>query len=115
MASAPGYGRRDASILLQQRGVDDTPRRYTDIDLLSGSSRMRFPVSAKMAFAIAGATGGTPGSPPPPGAAVLSTRSTDVRRGASLIRTIRPPPRKLSCSMAPPFMVIPPYNARLIP
>src|SRR3954470_18199477 len=87
----------------------------TDSDLISGSSRMRVPVSANIAFAIAGATGGTPGSPTPPGAAVLSTRSRVVRRGASLMRTMRPPPRKLSCWMAPRFMVMPPYMARLMP
>ena len=33
----------------------------------SGSARMRLPVSAKTAFAIAGATSGTPASPIPPG------------------------------------------------
>jgi hypothetical protein len=33
--------------------------------LLSGSSRTRFPVRAKMAFASAGAAGGTGGSPIP--------------------------------------------------
>ena len=33
----------------------------------NGSERRRFPVAAKMAFATAGATGGTPGSPTPVG------------------------------------------------
>src|SRR3954470_10542186 len=59
------------------------------------SKRMRVPVRANIAFAIAGATGGTPGSPPPPGAAVLSTRSRLMRRGVSLIGTI--PPRREGC------------------
>src|SRR5713226_4169014 len=33
----------------------------------SGSSRIRFPVAAKMALQTAGANGGTPGSPTPAG------------------------------------------------
>src|SRR6266853_6965207 len=39
----------------------------------SGSSRIRFPVAAKMALQTAGANGGTPGSPTPAGGASLST------------------------------------------
>jgi uncharacterized protein len=39
----------------------------------TGSTRMRFPVAAKIALQIAGAIGGTPGSPTPPGGASLST------------------------------------------
>jgi hypothetical protein len=37
-----------------------------------GSARIRFPVAAKMALQSAGAMGGTPGSPTPPGGALLS-------------------------------------------
>ena len=40
---------------------------------LIGSRRMRFPVAAKMALQTAGARGGTPGSPTPPGSSALST------------------------------------------
>ena len=40
----------------------------------SGSSRKRLPVSTKSAFASAGAIGGVPGSPTPPGLRVLGTR-----------------------------------------
>ena len=36
--------------------------RHTSFALRNGSSRTRLPVAAKIAFAIAGATGGTPGS-----------------------------------------------------
>ena len=43
---------------------------------MNGISRSRFPVSAKIAFAIAGATGGTPGSPAPACGAWLATSST---------------------------------------
>ena len=39
-----------------------------------GKSRIRLPVAAKMALQIAGAIGGTPGSPTPAGAASLVTR-----------------------------------------
>ena len=39
----------------------------------SGSSRIRFPVAAKIALQTAGANGGTPGSPTPAGGASLST------------------------------------------
>ena len=38
-----------------------------------GSFLTRFPVAAKIAFATAGATGGTPGSPTPVGFSVLGT------------------------------------------
>ena len=56
---------------------DQTTTSHTCIDLNSGSSRMRFPVSANTAFAMAGATGGTPGSPTPPGGA-LALHELDV-------------------------------------
>jgi hypothetical protein len=41
--------------------------------LASGSSRILFPVAAKIALQTAGANGGTPGSPTPAGGASLST------------------------------------------
>jgi hypothetical protein len=40
---------------------------------LIGRRRTRLPVAAKIAFATAGATGGTPGSPTPVGFSVLGT------------------------------------------
>ena len=39
----------------------------------TGSARMRFPTAAKIPLQIAGAIGGTPGSPTPPGGALLAT------------------------------------------
>src|SRR5581483_7760327 len=59
---------------------------YTSLVLLIGNSRMRFPVAAKIALQIAGAIGGTPGSPTPAGSAPFCTRVTCTSRGASLIR-----------------------------
>ena len=44
----------------------------------SGSSRRRWPVSANTALATAGAIGGTPGSPTPPGFSVLGTMWTST-------------------------------------
>jgi hypothetical protein len=55
----------------------------------TGSWRTRWPVAANTAFATAGATGGTPGSPAPPGRASLPTRSTVMPRGASPMRARR--------------------------
>src|SRR5258708_209601 len=52
-----------------------------------GSLRMRLPVTAKIAFASAGATGGTPGSPTPVGFSVLGTICTSIS-GDSKIRSI---------------------------
>jgi hypothetical protein len=52
-----------------------------------GSVRMRLPVSAKIALQRAGATGGTPGSPRPPGAAPESRMCVSTT-GISLIRII---------------------------
>ncbi len=39
---------------------------------------MRLPVAAKIASATAGAIGGTPGSPTPPGASLLCTMCTST-------------------------------------
>jgi len=49
------------------RGHNYTPSLFRE----SGSSRMRFPVAAKIALQRAGANGGTPGSPTPAGGALL--------------------------------------------
>jgi len=54
----------------------------------SGSLRMRLPVAANIAFATAGAIGGVPGSPIPPGASVLGTICTSTF-GISFMRSIR--------------------------
>jgi hypothetical protein len=54
---------------------------------LIGSRRTRFPVAAKIALAIAGATGGTPGSPTPVGCSVLGTIYTSIA-GDSNMRTM---------------------------
>src|SRR5438445_9245416 len=43
-----------------------------------GKRRTRFPVTAKIALASAGATGGTPGSPTPVGFALLGTIYTSI-------------------------------------
>jgi acyl-CoA thioesterase len=51
-----------------------------------GRRRTRFPVSAKSAFATAGAMGGSPGSPIPPGAAVLGRMKVSTL-GISEIRS----------------------------
>ena len=56
--------------------------------LPTGSRRTRLPVAAKIAFANAGASGGTPVSPIPSGASVLGTTYTSIS-GASLIRSTR--------------------------
>lgn len=45
---------------------------------VSGNSRTRFPVAAKIALQMAGAIGGTPGSPTPAGGAKLSTMCTST-------------------------------------
>src|SRR6266849_10192954 len=52
-----------------------------------GSRRIGLPVAAKMALHTAGAIGGVPGSPTPPGASPLSIICTSAL-GASLMRTM---------------------------
>ncbi len=52
-----------------------------------GSRRIRFPAAAKIALHTAGAAGGTPGSPTPPGASWLSTIETSTA-GISRMRSI---------------------------
>src|SRR5262249_53413593 len=53
-----------------------------------GSRRSRFPVTAKIAFATAGATVGTPGSPTPPIFSLLGTICASTT-GISFMRSIR--------------------------
>src|SRR5689334_8223158 len=71
-------------------GVVENPKKSVQPGRRSaariGSRRMRFPVAAKMALATAGAAGGTPGSPQPPGGSALGTIWTSMTGGASLIR-----------------------------
>lgn len=52
-----------------------------------GSLRIRLPVSAKTALATAGAIGGVPGSPTPPGGSALGMMWTSTT-GISLMRSI---------------------------
>ena len=52
----------------------------------TGRSRTRLPVAAKIALQMAGAIGGTPGSPTPAGGASLATMCTRVLSGASFMR-----------------------------
>ena len=47
-----------------------------------GMLRMRLPVAVKMAFAIAGATGGMAGSPSPVGGLLVFTKCTSICGGA---------------------------------
>ena len=60
---------------------------YTPFDGVSenGRDRKRLPVAAKIAFEIAGASVGTPGSPTPVGGAPEATICTSIF-GMSLIR-----------------------------
>src|SRR5262249_3448872 len=67
----------------------EEPRDHTGTVFAIGSSRIRLPVSAKIAFASAGATGGTPGSPIRPGGPSLSIVSTWIVRGAEPMRSRR--------------------------
>ena len=85
----------------QARGVGRRPHTSPpgDSSVSAGSignRRSRFPVSAKTAFATAGATGGSGGSPSPVGDSALGTKWTSTR-GASLSRSRRYS-SKFSCS-----------------
>ncbi len=60
------------------------PMAYAS-DKSNGSLRRRLPVNAATALAIAGAMGGTPGSPRPVGGSSLGTKYT-ATDGASVIR-----------------------------
>ena len=79
----------------------------------NGSFRSRCPEAAKIAFATAGAAGGKPGSPIPPGSSLLLTKCTSTG-GASLIR-IGSYPSKFVCSTAPFLIVISFFSAALSP
>ncbi len=57
-------------------------------DFKNGSTWMRLPVAAKMAFATAGPTGATPGSPTPVGGSADGTMCTSTF-GISLMRNTR--------------------------
>ena len=78
----PGFERELLEGFAQLHRHDHAGSRFP-----SGSSRRRSPVAAKIALAMAGATGGTPGSPTPAGAASPSTRWTWMLRGTSPMRT----------------------------
>src|SRR6267378_1327163 len=69
-----GPWRRSGTKSISLSGIDQPVRNRSSRRLsqvtersVTGNSRMRRPVSANTALAIAGATGGTPGSPMPPG------------------------------------------------
>ena len=55
--------------LCSNRKISYNRRSYVRPALLSGNSRTRLPDAAKYALTMAGAIGGTPGSPTPPGGA----------------------------------------------
>jgi hypothetical protein len=65
----------------QPRGCNRPPARRPPQTSLRGSVRKRWPVSAKTAFATAGAIGGTPGSPSPP-IGTSEERNSTFTRGA---------------------------------
>jgi hypothetical protein len=71
----------------QQKKCNGGLFRFHD-DSISGSFLKRRPVALKMALESAGATGGTPGSPTPAGAADEATSSTDIA-GLSFILMTR--------------------------
>ena len=64
------------------------PRPAPYVTVPIGSLRMRFPVNAKIALQTAGAIGGVPGSPTPPGASLLGTMCTSTT-GISAIWSMR--------------------------
>src|SRR5437588_3693325 len=59
-------------------GACHPERRRREGSASIGNRRMRFPVPAKMALHTAGAMGGSPASPTPPGGASLGTRWTSI-------------------------------------
>ena len=61
------------SASLKCSGMFWAARVYASLVLRIGSWRIRLPVAAKMALQMAGAIGGTPGSPTPAGGASLGT------------------------------------------
>jgi len=82
--------RRRLSLRRQrQQQAHQNQRPHASSCLPIGSARMRLPVAAKIALHSAGANGGTPGSPIPPGATAQSegVMCVFVTTGASSIRT----------------------------
>src|SRR5262249_8025193 len=79
----------------QGGGAKDGGPRIAHDDLLQvvpsclarGRRRMRLPVAAKMALAMAGAATDVPGSPMPPGAFALGTSTTSMAGASSMRRT----------------------------
>ena len=74
----------------KRRGVSsegDVTRRIQAL-IRIGSERIRVPVRLETAFATAGAMGGVPGSPTPPGSAPLSMTWVSMR-GISLSASMR--------------------------
>ena len=65
----------------------DVTRRIQEL-MRMGSERIRVPVSLATALATAGAMGGVPGSPTPPGSAPLSMTWVSIR-GISLSASMR--------------------------
>ncbi len=87
-AGSPGaLHARTSSPSRRQTTSSGSSIRYSRSYLRTGSSRMRVPVAAKIAFARAGAIPGVPGSPAPPTAPPLATMCVSIT-GVSSIRTI---------------------------
>ncbi len=83
------YDRRNDQVTLKSSGLfcEDAAAYAPCSDVAeNGSDRSRFPVAAKMALEIAGATAGTPGSPTPVGASAEPTMCTSTF-GMSLMRS----------------------------
>jgi hypothetical protein len=74
VSPTPDNSEFQAALRLLNLTLDTISIGQTSFCLLMGSSRMRFPVAAKIALAMAGAIGGTPGSPAPVGKVPLSTK-----------------------------------------
>src|SRR6266571_6487054 len=75
-----------------------------------GNCLMRLPQAANTALAIAGATGGMPGSPIPPIFSVLSIICTSISAGDSFNRSTRYL-SKFVCCTTPFLKLMTPYNA----
>ncbi len=67
---------------LNREGLTDP---HTTLEI--GNRRTRFPVAAKIAFATAGANGGTPASPTPPRGSPSAGKRCTCMSGASFIRS----------------------------
>ena len=75
---AVGIVLRDRRGGQHQRGTDGEVFHAKSTDLERGSSRIRWPVAAKIALASAGAAGGTPGSPMPRSLPPFSNPRTSI-------------------------------------